>query len=67
MGPQNSRLGGGGACGRCQWAFGGTPSGATKRCPRLGVRMRAVALGPSVDLPVGPRNSMLGGGGACGR
>eukprot|EP00959_Pyramimonas_sp_CCMP1952_P163012 3407772-Pyramimonas_sp.AAC.1 len=29
--------------------------------------MRVVPLGPSVGLPMGPRNVVLGGGDACGR
>eukprot|EP00959_Pyramimonas_sp_CCMP1952_P231792 4844439-Pyramimonas_sp.AAC.1 len=28
--------------------------------------MRAVPLGPSVELPMGPRSAALGGGTACG-
>ena len=47
------------------WAFGGVPYGATKRCPGLGKRMRAPPLGPSVELPMGPRNAALGEGTAC--
>ena len=37
-------------------AFGGAPDGATKRCPGWVGRMRAVPLGPSVELPRGPRS-----------
>merc|ERR1712091_640988 len=47
-------------------AFGGAPYGATKRCPGWGRRMRTPPLGPSVELPMGPRNAVLGGGDACG-
>ena len=43
-------------------AFGGAPYGATKRCPGWGRRMRTPPLGPSVELPMGPRNAALGGG-----
>ena len=46
-------------------AFGGAPYGATKRCPGWGNRMRAVPLGPSVELPMGLQNAALGGGTAC--
>ena len=46
-------------------AFGGAPYGATKRCAGCGGRMRAPPLGPSVELPMGPRNAVLGGGDAC--
>eukprot|EP00959_Pyramimonas_sp_CCMP1952_P288176 6026208-Pyramimonas_sp.AAC.1 len=42
--------------------FGGGPYGATKRCTGLGRRMRTAPLGPSVELPMGPRNGVLGGG-----
>ena len=41
-------------------AFGVAPYGATKRVrgvPKLGWnRMRTLPLGPSVELPMGPRN-----------
>eukprot|EP00959_Pyramimonas_sp_CCMP1952_P440945 9231548-Pyramimonas_sp.AAC.2 len=30
-GPRNAVLRGGDACGKCHWAFGGSPYGATKR------------------------------------
>eukprot|EP00959_Pyramimonas_sp_CCMP1952_P186516 3900352-Pyramimonas_sp.AAC.1 len=46
-------------------AFRGSPYGGTERCTGLGRRMLAAPLGPSVKLPVGPRNAVLGGGGAC--
>jgi len=47
-------------------AFGGAPYGATKRCTGWGNRMRTLLLGPSVELLVGPRKAVLGGGTACG-
>ena len=37
-------------------AFGGAPYGATKCCPERGGRTRPPSLGPSVELPMGPRN-----------
>eukprot|EP00959_Pyramimonas_sp_CCMP1952_P010911 228675-Pyramimonas_sp.AAC.1 len=46
--------------------FGGAPYGATKCCPGWRGRMRPVALEPSMELPVGPRSAVLGGGDACG-
>eukprot|EP00959_Pyramimonas_sp_CCMP1952_P363222 7606307-Pyramimonas_sp.AAC.1 len=45
---------------------GEAPYVATKRCTGCGRRMRAAPLGPSVELPMGPRNAVLGGGDACG-
>ena len=46
-------------------AFGGTPYGATKRVRGVpkwgGAAMRTLLLGPSVVLPMGPRNAVLGG------
>merc|ERR1712147_225645 len=48
-------------------AFGGAPYGATKPCTGRSGRMRAAALGPSVELPMGPRNPVLGVRDACGR
>ena len=42
--------------------FGGAPYGATKRCPGRKRRMRVPPLGPSVELPMGPRNAVLGAG-----
>eukprot|EP00959_Pyramimonas_sp_CCMP1952_P465005 9487569-Pyramimonas_sp.AAC.1 len=47
--------------------FGRAPNGATKRYTGWGERMLAVALGPSVELPMGSRSAVLGGGDACGR
>eukprot|EP00959_Pyramimonas_sp_CCMP1952_P168900 3528483-Pyramimonas_sp.AAC.1 len=44
--------------------FGGVPYGATKRGTEWGGRMRTPPLGPSVELPVGSRSPVLGGGGA---
>eukprot|EP00959_Pyramimonas_sp_CCMP1952_P164707 3442898-Pyramimonas_sp.AAC.1 len=41
-------------------AFGGAPYGATKRCIERGKRMLPQPLGPSVELPVGPRSVVLG-------
>eukprot|EP00959_Pyramimonas_sp_CCMP1952_P435788 9125625-Pyramimonas_sp.AAC.1 len=38
-------------------AFGGAPYGATKRCAVRGGRMRTPPLGPSVELPMGPRSA----------
>ena len=42
------------------WAFGGAPYGATKRVRGVpkgaGGRMRALQLGPSLEIPMGPRN-----------
>eukprot|EP00959_Pyramimonas_sp_CCMP1952_P195943 4096855-Pyramimonas_sp.AAC.1 len=38
--------------------FGEAPYGATQRCTGWGgERMRAVALGPSVEIPMGPRSA----------
>eukprot|EP00959_Pyramimonas_sp_CCMP1952_P032661 685208-Pyramimonas_sp.AAC.1 len=37
-------------------AFGGAPSGVTKRWVGWWGRLRAVALGPSVEFPLGPWN-----------
>eukprot|EP00959_Pyramimonas_sp_CCMP1952_P047721 996189-Pyramimonas_sp.AAC.1 len=48
-------------------AFGGAPSGATKRSTGWGRRMRTLPLGPSVELPMGPRSALRGGGDARGR
>eukprot|EP00959_Pyramimonas_sp_CCMP1952_P065389 1365027-Pyramimonas_sp.AAC.1 len=42
--------------------FGGASSGATKG---WGGRMRTRPLGPSAELPMGPRSAVLGGGDAC--
>ena len=52
-------------------AFGGAPYGATilvrgvQKWTRS--RMRTRPLGPSVELPMGPRSVVLGGGDACER
>eukprot|EP00959_Pyramimonas_sp_CCMP1952_P251713 5259252-Pyramimonas_sp.AAC.1 len=46
-------------------AFGGALHGATKRCTERWGRMRTPAWKPSVELPLGPRNVVLGGGDAC--
>eukprot|EP00959_Pyramimonas_sp_CCMP1952_P304287 6368411-Pyramimonas_sp.AAC.1 len=50
-------------------AFGGAPYETTKRCTRWcsgwGKRMWTLPLGPSVELPTGPRIATLGGGNAC--
>eukprot|EP00959_Pyramimonas_sp_CCMP1952_P361645 7573944-Pyramimonas_sp.AAC.1 len=47
-----------------QGLSGGASNGATKR-HGWGKRMRTPPLGPSVELPMGPRNASLGGGPAC--
>eukprot|EP00959_Pyramimonas_sp_CCMP1952_P117690 2460413-Pyramimonas_sp.AAC.1 len=47
-------------------ALSGAPYGATKRCPVRGRRMRTPPLWAQVELPIGPRSAVLGGGGACG-
>eukprot|EP00959_Pyramimonas_sp_CCMP1952_P212173 4439899-Pyramimonas_sp.AAC.1 len=46
--------------------FAGAPCGATKRCTGCGARMWAPPLGPSVELPLRPRNAVLGVADACG-
>eukprot|EP00959_Pyramimonas_sp_CCMP1952_P052346 1094324-Pyramimonas_sp.AAC.1 len=46
-------------------AFGGASSGATKRCPGWGNRVREQPLKTSVEPPMGPRSAALGGGTAC--
>eukprot|EP00959_Pyramimonas_sp_CCMP1952_P008014 167766-Pyramimonas_sp.AAC.1 len=63
MGPRSAVLGWKGthACGNIG-AVGEAPYGATKSCTGWWGRMRAVALRPSLKLPVGPRNAVLGGG-----
>eukprot|EP00959_Pyramimonas_sp_CCMP1952_P144602 3026522-Pyramimonas_sp.AAC.1 len=43
-------------------AFGGAPSGPTKRCTGRRKRMRTPPLGSSVGLLVVPRSAVLGGG-----
>eukprot|EP00959_Pyramimonas_sp_CCMP1952_P416232 8720811-Pyramimonas_sp.AAC.1 len=45
--------------------FGGAPHGATKRYIGWGRCKRTAPLGPSVEIPTGPRNAVLGGGDAC--
>eukprot|EP00959_Pyramimonas_sp_CCMP1952_P280486 5863022-Pyramimonas_sp.AAC.1 len=67
MGPRNALLctGWGDACEHPTGAFGGAPYGATTRCIMWGRRMRTPPLGPSVELPMGPRNTVVGGGDAC--
>eukprot|EP00959_Pyramimonas_sp_CCMP1952_P176165 3681250-Pyramimonas_sp.AAC.1 len=37
-----------------------------KRCTWRGKRMWTLPIGPSVELPMRPRNAALGGGNACG-
>eukprot|EP00959_Pyramimonas_sp_CCMP1952_P230428 4817338-Pyramimonas_sp.AAC.1 len=39
--------------------FGGAPYEATKRCTGPGRCMRAAPLGPSAELPTGPRSVVL--------
>eukprot|EP00959_Pyramimonas_sp_CCMP1952_P222430 4649889-Pyramimonas_sp.AAC.1 len=46
-------------------ALVGAPYGAAQRCAGCRRRMRTPPLGPSVELPTGPRNAVLGEGGAC--
>eukprot|EP00959_Pyramimonas_sp_CCMP1952_P371023 7770276-Pyramimonas_sp.AAC.1 len=46
-------------------AFGAAPHETTKRCAGWGERMRTPPLGPSLELPLGPRTAALGGGDAC--
>eukprot|EP00959_Pyramimonas_sp_CCMP1952_P392400 8222690-Pyramimonas_sp.AAC.1 len=45
--------------------FGGAHHGATKRCNGWGSRMREQPLGPSLELPMGPLNAVLGKRDAC--
>eukprot|EP00959_Pyramimonas_sp_CCMP1952_P017173 364563-Pyramimonas_sp.AAC.1 len=59
MGPRNAVLGGRNAGRRGRMA--------TKRCTGFPGRMRTVALGTSVGLPMGPRSAVLGVRDACGR
>eukprot|EP00959_Pyramimonas_sp_CCMP1952_P081770 1708078-Pyramimonas_sp.AAC.1 len=47
-------------------AVGGVPYGTTKRCTGWGNRKRTTPLRPSVELPMEPRNIVLGGGTTCG-
>eukprot|EP00959_Pyramimonas_sp_CCMP1952_P009017 188107-Pyramimonas_sp.AAC.1 len=55
---ENARLGFRDACGRGHWGLRwGLPIGATKRCNGCAGRMRTVALGSSVGLPMGPRSA----------
>eukprot|EP00959_Pyramimonas_sp_CCMP1952_P456975 9474059-Pyramimonas_sp.AAC.1 len=42
-------------------AFGRAPYGATKRCTGWRRHMWSQPLGPSVELPMGPQNVVLGG------
>eukprot|EP00959_Pyramimonas_sp_CCMP1952_P316810 6631325-Pyramimonas_sp.AAC.1 len=44
---------------------GGARYWASDRCTGWGIRMGAVILGPSVELPPGPRKAAPGEGNAC--
>eukprot|EP00959_Pyramimonas_sp_CCMP1952_P177841 3716921-Pyramimonas_sp.AAC.1 len=65
MGPRNGVLGGETHANAATGAFGGAPHGATKHCTGWRRRVRTPPLGPSVELPLGPRSSALGAGTAC--
>eukprot|EP00959_Pyramimonas_sp_CCMP1952_P444298 9302240-Pyramimonas_sp.AAC.1 len=55
--PRNAVVGGGPHADCANGTFGGAPSGATKRCAGCGCPMRTAPLGPSVELPLGPRSA----------
>eukprot|EP00959_Pyramimonas_sp_CCMP1952_P258473 5402682-Pyramimonas_sp.AAC.1 len=57
VGPRNAALGEGNACGLRRGDLRWSPYGATKRCTGWGGRMRTAPRGPSVALPMGPRNA----------
>eukprot|EP00959_Pyramimonas_sp_CCMP1952_P314154 6576381-Pyramimonas_sp.AAC.1 len=60
MGQRNAVLGGRGACGRFYRGLLWSSLWATKRCFEWGKRLWTLPLGPSVEVPMGPR------GDACG-
>eukprot|EP00959_Pyramimonas_sp_CCMP1952_P214146 4480623-Pyramimonas_sp.AAC.1 len=57
MGPRSAVLHGETHASCTTGTIGGAPYGATKRCTTWGRRMRIAPLGPSVELPMGPRSA----------
>eukprot|EP00959_Pyramimonas_sp_CCMP1952_P254458 5314877-Pyramimonas_sp.AAC.1 len=64
MGPRSAALGETHA-NYATGTFGGSPYGATKRCPGRGRHARTAPLRPSVELPMRPRSAVLGGRDSC--
>ena len=65
MGPRNAVLGGGDACETSQWGLRWSSLRGHETLSWVGETNANCATGPSVELPMGPRDAVLGGGDAC--
>eukprot|EP00959_Pyramimonas_sp_CCMP1952_P171102 3575154-Pyramimonas_sp.AAC.1 len=67
MGPRNTVLDLGDACELCHWSQRWSSLGGHGALSRAGLTYSNGTTGPLVELAMGPRSAVMGGGDACER